>query len=154
MTDASEPDLSPVDAQLLAELRSVLGDDPAPAGLVERAEGLVAYADVDRDLAALLDEAALEVAGTRGSTAADNRLAFETADPTQSVEVVLTRDALEGQVLAGDLASVELETLTGHRFAAAVDELGRFTVMDFPHGPARLRWAGANGPVTTDWFLL
>lgn len=174
MTQTPEPELSPAEARLLAGLRDALDVDAPPAGLVERAEGLVAYFELDSDLAALLDEPAPELAGVRGPAGTDDRLTFETADGSLSVEVVLSRERLSGQVLAGDGVQVVLETLAGAQLTAAVDPLGRFRFDDPPAGPARLCWAPARptsspepatpaatkpsppteAPVTTDWFLL
>lgn len=170
MTDAREPEISPVEGHLMAELREVLDPDPAPAGLIERAEGLVAFMDVDRDLAALLEESSSELAGTRGGAAPGTQLTFETADGAVSVEAVITRDRvagqllpgqllpgqlLSGQVLSGTRSEVTLERLSGDPIVASVDELGRFAFDNPPPGPARLRWpVSTTRSATSDWFLL
>jgi len=155
MTDAIEPEISPVDRHLMAELRVVLGPDLAPAGLIERAEGLVTFMDVDRDLAALLEESSSELAGTRGGAASGDQLTFETADGAVSVEAVITRDRVSGQVLSGTLSEVTLERISSDPLVASVDELGRFTFDNPPPGPARLRWPlSTTRSATSDWFLL
>jgi hypothetical protein len=145
--------LSAQEARLLAELGRALGSDPIPAGLVERAEELLALKDLDSALVELLDRSAAEPAGMRGGTAR-TRLEFEVGDGSVALELVPERDRLVGQVLAGELTAVALERRTGVVATAEVDELGRFSFDHVAAGPARLRLVGGAAPVTTDWFLL
>ena len=158
MSDTPEEPLPAEDARLLDELRAALGADPMPPGLVARAEGLVAFAGVDRELAELLEASAAEPAGVRGGPAeAAQPLVFEVADGSIGVEVVIGRDRLDGQVHAGTLAEVALERPGGDIVTGPVDELGRFAFTPVAAGPARLRLrphGEAGRPVTTDWFLV
>jgi len=158
MNDTSGEPLPPEDARLLDQLGEALGDDPAPSGLIDRAEGLVAFAGVDRELAELLDAAAGEPAGVRGGPAtAAEPLLFEVADGSIAVELVVEREQLDGQVVAGELTEVVLERPGDQGRACRVDELGRFSFMPVAAGPTRLRLRPAGGtsrPVTTDWFLV
>jgi hypothetical protein len=148
------PPAATEDARLLAELGRALGPDPLPAGLVARAEGLLALAGLDGELAELL-EAAAEPAGVRGTPDAADRLLFEVAGGAVAIELVLGRDRIDGQVIAGAPSEVALERPGGAAAAATVDELGRFGFDSVAAGPARLALRGAPaGPVTTDWFLL
>jgi hypothetical protein len=153
----TEPDDRPAaaeDARLLAELGRALGPDRLPAGLVQRAEGLLALAGLDGELAELL-EAAAEPAGVRGAPDAGDRLLFEVAGGAVAVELVLGRDRVDGQVIAGAPTEVALERPDGTAAVATVDELGRFGFGSVAAGPARLVLRGGPaGPVTTDWFLL
>jgi hypothetical protein len=146
------------DARLLDELRAALGDDPAPPGFIARAEGLVAYAGVDRELAELLETAAAEPAGLRSRPdAAAQPLVFEVADGSISVELVIGRDRLDGQVHSGTLTEVVLERPGGDIRSSGIDELGRFAFTPVAAGPARLRLRSPGDPtrsVTTDWFLV
>jgi hypothetical protein len=156
MSDARDDDAVTEDeARLLAGLAEVLGPDDLPPGLVSRAEGLVAFMDVDSELAELLEGAAAEPVGARGSATATERLAFETADGSIALEVVVERDVVTGQVLAGALSEVVLEHLDGSVVTAVVDELGRFSIDRTRSGSVRiLLQVGSAQPVRTDWFLL
>lgn len=143
------------DAALLAQLRAVLGPDRLPDGFLTRAEGLLTFRDVDRELLELLQESAAEPAGLRGGLGAPGRLVFELGGGAVSVEVVLERDALRGQVLAGSVTEVGLERLAEDVRVTGVDALGQFSFADPAPGPARLRLhGGGRRPMTTDWFVL
>jgi hypothetical protein len=136
---------------MLADLDAALGPDPLPAGLIERAEGLVDFMDTDRELLELLDG---EPAGVRG--AAGTELAFETGTGSLSLELSQEPGGLRGQILAGEVVSAGLQRPSGDTTSAEVDELGRFRFAPVPSGPARLtlRLSGTDRPVTTDWFVL
>jgi len=143
----------PDDAALLADVGRALGFDPPPAGLVARAEGLISYMDVDRELVALLEDAG-DLVGARGASTRE-RLAFELGDGSVSIELSSEGDSLVGQVLAGDMVEVGLETLDQEIAASSVDALGRFSLRPIPSGPARLRLKDGSGrPLATDWFLI
>lgn len=143
------------DARLIERLGRALGPDPAPEGMLGRLEGLLAFRDVDRELMQLLQDAAPEPAGMRGTAGVQDRLAFELGDGSVSVELVPERGLLRGQVLAGEVTEVALERLAAESRTSAVDALGRFTFDDPAAGPARLRLRGrATGPWTTGWFLI
>jgi hypothetical protein len=143
------------DARLLGELGAALGPDPSPAGLVARAEGLLAFAEVDRELAELLDASAAEPVGVRGPGDVAGALVFEVGGGSVSVEVTVTGDRVDGQVLAGEPTEVVLERVSGPAHPCPVDELGRFTFSGVVPGPGRLRLRGGSArPVTTDWFLI
>jgi hypothetical protein len=146
--------LSEDEARLLADLARALGPDVPPAGLVTRAEGLVAFMDVDRELVELLDEAAAEPVGSRG-TSTSGRLGFELGNGSISLEVSFDGEVPEGQVLSGNVVAVSLEGLGGVLDSSAVDALGRFSLRSVPTGPVRLRLEDGSGrPLATDWFLL
>jgi hypothetical protein len=153
MSDASREDALPAeDAGLLAELSEALGRDPLPAGLLDRAEGLLAWMDVERELAGLLDDADVELAGTRGGVTTG--LVFATPGGDVAVEVTFEDGGLAGQVLAGEPASVLLERSDGSTTTVPVDELGRFGVQRPDRGPVRLHLPAAPGrTVVTDWFM-
>lgn len=155
MSDGRDEPVSDDDARLVAELGRALGPGTYPPGLVERANGLLAFADFDRELAEVLETSSGELVGTRGP-AQSAALRFEVADGSVTVEVSLERDRIDGQVIAGAIAEVVLERLSGSAETATVDDLGRFVFEQPGTGPVRLRLRGARPgpePVATDWFL-
>jgi len=155
MSDGQDEAASADEVRLLAEIGRAIGPDALPPGLVERAEGLAAFANIDLELAELLDTAAAEPAGVRGSATTGRPLAFQVADGSIAIEVVVDRDRLAGQVHAGAVTDVDLEHPTGAVGTAAVDDLGRFSFARPGSGPTRLRlWGGFTRPVVTGWFLL
>lgn len=156
MTDRFDDETpSAADADLLAQLRAALGSESLPDGLLERAEGLLAFREVDRELLELLQEAVAEPAGLRGGLSAPGRLAFEVDGGAVSVEVTLERDVLRGQVLSGAVTEVGLERVADDVRVTSVDSLGQFSFTDPAPGPARLRLNGNDTrPMTTDWFIL
>jgi hypothetical protein len=146
------------DARLLDGLRTALGRDARPAGLLRRSAGLLAHADPGGALAELLDPPAAEPVGVRGPAMQGGpagALVFEVGDGSLAVEVAVTRDRLDGQVLAGGPAEVVLERVRGPARACPVDDLGRFAFARPGSGPGRLRLRGdPTGPVATDWFFI
>ena len=156
MSDASEHDRVPEEeASLLSDLGLALGPDLPPAGLVTRAQGLVAFMDVDRELVELLEGSGAEPADMRGPNAVVEQLTFETADGAVALEIVLGRGSVTGQVLSGAVDEVALEHVDGTLMATVIDDLGRFSLDQVPVGTVRLRLqVGSSQPVRTDWFLL
>lgn len=157
------PDADPPpqqDERLMAELARALGPDPLPDGLLGRAEGLLGYLDLDHrdldhELAQLLEPGTAEPAGARGGAGGGTRLSFETALGSVSVELVAEPERLTGQLLAGDVTEVVLESVEGSELSAAVDALGRFTLPRALPGPVRLRLLRPPArPVLTDWFVI
>jgi hypothetical protein len=155
MSDAADGEPTPADDRLLAELAAMLGRDMPPDGLVERATGLLAWIDVDHELAQLLDEPDLEAAGIRGAPTANALATFEVGDGSVVVELTFDDGRLIGQLLAGAPTRVSLERLDGDVVEAVVDEVGRFVFAEVRVGPARLRWStSSQRPVLTDWFMV
>lgn len=154
MSDATDEPMAAEDATLLVELGRALGPDLPPEGMLVRAEGLVAFMDVDAELVELLDEAA-ETVGARGVGGDVRQLSFELDNGSVSIEVVLERDHMVGQVLAGDITEASLEGLDGPTATSAIDDLGRFSLRGNPSGPVRLRLRDGSGrALVTGWFLV
>jgi hypothetical protein len=151
--NADDESLSAREARLLRALGQALGPDPLPDGLVERVEQLRVLKDLDSALVKLTDQATAQLVGMRGETG-HARLEFMTDDGSVALELVPEPDRLVGQILAGDLTEVALESRTGVRATAVVDQLGRFTIEHVVAGPARLRLVGGATTPVTDWFLL
>ncbi|GIF00038.1 hypothetical protein [Paractinoplanes rishiriensis] len=143
------------DARLLDELRRALGPDRPPAGMAGRAEELLAFAGFDRELAELLADDATAPTGVRGPATVAEPLVFRSRDGALTIELTVTGDRIDGQVIGDGATEVVLEQRSGPQPAAPVDELGRFGFDTPGAGPARLRVLGGwTRPVTTDWFLL
>ena len=152
-----DPDelMSDADRELLAALGDAWGDDPLPVGIIDRADGLLTWADVDEELAELLETSSAEPAGTRGASLSDTVLEFQVADGTVLIEVDLARGGVEGQVLGTDVDVIVLERPGGESDTADVDELGHFSFPDPEPGAVRLRIAAGTGTdVRTDWFVI
>src|SRR5918998_1986977 len=115
--------MSDEDARLVAELGRALGPGTYPPGLVDRANGLLAFASFDRELAELLEASSGELVGTRGAATPGAALRFEVGDGSVAVEVAVVRDRVEGQVIAGTITEVVLEHLSGPAATAIVDDL-------------------------------
>jgi hypothetical protein len=160
MIDRPDPD-----ADLIAELRSVLGRvDPVPPDVTEFAQTALGWRRLDADLAELLADSALETesaALTRSEGGGGRWLTFRAADLAIDVEVV-TGGA--GRTLLGQLApppaaaTVEVQAADGTVFASAeADSLGRFRLTLERTGRMRLRVLRRDppgAPVETSWLTL
>jgi hypothetical protein len=147
--------MSDADRELLAALGEAWGDDPLPVGIIDRADALLTWADVDEELAELLETSSTELVGTRGASASDTVLEFQVADGTVLLEIDLARGGVEGQVLGAEVDVIVLERPGGESDTAPVDELGHFSFPDPEPGAIRLRIAvGTGTDVRTDWFVI
>ena len=152
-----DPDelMSDADRELLAALGDAWGDDPLPVGIIDRAAELLTWADVDEELAELLETSSAELAGTRGASASDTVLEFQVADGTILIEVDFARGGVQGQVLGTDIDVIVLERPGGESGTAPVDPIGHFSFPDPEPGTVRLRIATGTGTdVRTDWFVI
>lgn len=152
--DLTPDDLTADEQAILADLAVVLGADPVPNGLIERAEGLVAWFDVDTELVALLEEPDKELVGTRGGSATG--LIFVTSDRSTELEVELGSGRVVGHLVAGDAVVASLVRADGSEAARAeIDDLGRFELVTDETGPHRLGVVNSSGvTINTDWFVL
>ena len=143
---------TPDEERLLDALRRALPDERPPPGFLSRAEQLLTYLDLERDLAELLEQPA-EPAGMRGGGSGAAR-AFGTAAGSVAIDVTVARAPVAAQVLAGALVSVTLEARAGVVAVTSPDPLGRFAFHDVAPGPARLTLRLTTTAVVTDWFLV
>jgi hypothetical protein len=154
MSDDAEP-MGDDEIRLLAELGRALGPQTLPDGLLARADGLLAWMDVDDELQLLLEPSAPEAVGAIRGAPNATIVSYESADGAFLVELVIGRDVLDGQILAGAADGVTLEHSTDESQHAAPDALGRFAFPGPSRGPARLRLrAGSEPGFVTPWFLL
>lgn len=137
-------------------LTEAIGGPRPPVNLVARCEGLVAWIDVDSELAMLLDQPVAETAGTRGAAPSDTTLEFALDDGTFVIELETAELVLHGQLLGGHAQQIMIRTAAGAIRALPVDELGNFVLIDPPSGTIRLELElGPHGRrIHTDWFVL
>lgn len=107
--------------------------DPPPAGLVDAMVALVVSADLDDDLELLVlvrDSADEPAARVRGL--ASSRVLYFRAFEGWVMDVEIDGHVVRGQLLdhVGDPAevTVSIESMSGDRWACALDDLGFFTV--------------------------
>jgi hypothetical protein len=113
MTDVPGDELSSEDAELLRDVAGTFGTEPVPERLCE---GLLTWADVDHELAELLDAPAEELAGTRGGAAASaTELTFEVGHVGTVVELRTEGDRVTGQVLPAGATDARLERPDGNQ---------------------------------------
>jgi hypothetical protein len=151
----ADDEMSASDQALMRALAGVIGGPRPPVDLVARCEGLLAWIDVDSELAMLLDQPMAEAAGTRGAASATAALEFAAGDGSCVIEVTPAADALRGQLLGGEAAVVVARTTTGNTTSSPIDELGAFEISNPPAGTIRLEFDLAEGRrIHTDWFVI
>jgi hypothetical protein len=144
------------DEELLAALRQALSSRRGvPPEFVEAGKNAFAWHNIDAELAQLTyDSIAAEPAGhTRAESASIRALTFTSARIT--IELEVTEDALVGQVVPAQAATIEVQAHEQTDAQIASDEIGCFAVQPIPHGPFRLRCRAAGGiDVLTGWITL
>ena len=154
MTHADD-EMSSSDRTLMLALADAIGGPVPPIDLVAHCEGLLAWIDVDSELAELLDQPVAEAVGTRGVAASTTSLEFSVMDGTCVIEITPSADVLSGQVLGGDAQAVAVRTTTGASQSSTVDSLGAFEISDPPTGTIRLEFEFVDGRrIHTDWFVI
>jgi len=150
--------LQPDDGQLLAVLRrAIQARRDVPHEFVQAAKDAFAWHDIDADLAQLTydSERGVDLAGsrTRAEDASIRALTFTSARLT--IELEVTADALLGQIIPMQAATVEMQTSAGVEPEVATDEIGCFSVRPVPRGTFRLRCIAVGGiDVRTGWITL
>jgi hypothetical protein len=151
-----DDEMSSSDRNLMRALAQAIGGPPPPIDLVARCEGLLAWIDVDSELAGLLDQPVTEAAGTRGTTTSAAPLEFTVVDGTCVVEITPADGVLHGQVLGGEAHEVVLRTAADVTHSLPIDALGAFSLINPPSGTVRLEFElFADGRrIHTDWFVI
>jgi hypothetical protein len=154
VTNADE-EMSASDRILMKALAEAIGGTPPPVDLVARCQGLLAWIDVDSELAMLLDQPVAEAAGTRGATASAT-LEFVVDDGSCVIELTPTENALRGQLLGGTAQQIVVRTAAGATHSLPVDELGNFALDQPPSGTIRLELElnPEGRRIHTDWFVV
>ena len=154
MTNADD-EMSAADQALMQALAAAIGGPRLPIDLVARCEGLLAWIDVDSELAMLLDQPVVEAAGTRGTAPPTAALEFAAGDGSCVIEVTPSAAALRGQLLGGAAPEVVARTTTGTTTSSPIDELGAFEISNPPAGTIRLEFDLTDGRrIHTDWFVI
>jgi hypothetical protein len=148
--------MSASDRILMQALAEAIGGTPPPVDLEARCEGLLAWIDVDSELATLLDQPTVEAAGTRGAAASTAELEFAVDDGTCVIELTRHDNALHGQVLGDEASTVVVRTAAGVTYPVPLDGSGRFVVDRPPSGPLRLdlELVAESRRIHTDWFVI
>jgi hypothetical protein len=151
------------DEELLAALRDALDERRAvPPEFIQAGKNAFAWHNVDAELAQLTydsgcgSEAGLELglaAAVRADAASIRALTFTSARLT--IELEVTEDSLLGQIVPGQIATIEVQPRAGEKTATTADEIGCFSIRPIPVGPFRLHCAAPAGiEVWTGWVTL
>ncbi len=151
----ADDEMSASDRILMKALAEAIGGPPPPVDLVARCEGLLAWIDVDSELAMLLDQPVAEAAGTRGATASAT-LEFVVDDGSCVIELTTSGNALRGQLLGGEANQIVVRAADGAIHSLPVDELGNFALDQPPSGTIRLELEliRESRRIHTDWFVV
>ena len=144
------------DDDLLLDLGDVLRSDRCEEKLLETARQIHAWrtADLDRALAALLyDSSVDDLAAVRGPVAgAPRSLVFALGE--LRVEIELSENGIEGQLIPPEPGRVRLLDPAGPVAETDADEVGCFTFPPGPRGPMRIECAVAGRRLATEWITV
>jgi hypothetical protein len=152
----ADDEMSPSDRILMNALAEAIGDTQPQRDLVARCEGLLAWMDVDSELAALLDQPVAEAVGTRGTAPPDAALVFVVGDGTCVIELTSSGSSLRGQLLGGRADEIVARTVADAVHRAPIDETGIFSIENPPTGTIRLELElfSDGRRIHTDWFVV
>lgn len=139
----------------LAEAQQVA--ESVPHEFIEAGKAAYAWRTIDAELAELVYDSALEEAQLAGQIRAEQAqlraLTFTTSALT--IEIVVTGDALLGQLVPPEAGEVEVITTAGKAQQESIDDVGCFTIRPVPTGSFRLHCCTAGGVfVATNWLNL
>jgi hypothetical protein len=129
--------------------------DPVPPAVIAAARGSYAWRTIDAELAGLELDTADEqhLAGVRSGGYGMRMLVFST--PEWSLELAVTDERIDGQLIPSGPAQVEIRTPAGAVESVVADEFGRFTVIPPPTGMISLHCGKPGGAsVVTEWTRL
>ncbi len=154
MSDADD-EMSSSDRLLMEALADAIGGPRPPIDLASRCEGLLAWIDVDSELAELLDQPIGEAVGTRGAVTSSTTFEFVVGDGSCVIEITPSGTGLHGQLLGGEAQSVVARTTAGAATSSLIDALGAFELSDELSGSIRLELELSDGRrIHTDWFVI
>lgn len=145
------------DGELLARLQQALQRrQSVPVEFMEAARNAYAWHNIDAELAQLTYDSVHGgqlATATRAEDAQIRALTFTSARLT--IELEVTPDAVLGQVVPMQMATLEVQTHAGEESAIGTDEIGCFAIRPLPRSPFRLRCRASGGvDVLTGWITL
>jgi hypothetical protein len=148
------------DDQLLAALRAALRSERSvPAGFISMGKAAFSWCGIDAELATLTYDSVVDgtkatLAGVRPEPARLRQLTLTSGELT--LEIVVTDDAIIGQLVPPGQGRVEARTADGTMVTAVIDQGGGFTIVrPDPPGTFRLYCHATNGAtVVTNWLML
>jgi limonene-1,2-epoxide hydrolase len=144
------------DEQFLTDLAdAVRAAAEVPARFVETGKAAFAWRDIDAELAELTYDSATQpsgaLAGARADPAAMHAVTFLAGGLT--IEVEVTAEALQGQLVPPESGQIELQRRDGPPGTAPVDTAGWFIFTPPPAPPYRLHLRTADGRrILTEWI--
>jgi hypothetical protein len=151
--------VDPADEALLVRLGGIAATvDPPPPLLAELGRASYEMRRMDVELAQLVDDSALELAGVRATTSDARLLTFEGAEVAIELQISLVAGQLSliGQVVPvpdDEGGIVYLQTPDGRVTSAVLDDVGGFRLDAVPARLLRLHIQLPHGTtVTTTWI--
>jgi hypothetical protein len=143
--------------ELVVALRqAVLARLAVPDEFVQAGKDAFAWHNIDAELAQLTYDSTRELdqaLSLRAETASIRALTFTSAHLT--IELEVTQDALVGQVVPAQAATIIVQSQPGSEAPVSADEIGCFSIQPIPSGPFRLQCRTATGlEVLTGWTTL
>ena len=146
------------DDDLISALQEALrAGEAVPDDFVEAGKGAFAWRNIDSELARLTYDSVrdLELAASlRAEQATIRALTF--TSPRLTIELEVTSDALVGQVVPAQTATIIVQPgAGGTQTELRADEIGCFTIHPIPAGAFRLQCRTDTGTeVMTGWFTI
>ena len=130
----------PGDEGVLAKIKAVFeAVDPAPADLAERVRFAVALADLEAEVARLVEEAAFEPTLTRGTAEESRTITFDSTELTIMIRIDANADGtvrVDGWLAPARACRIEVSLHDGG-LAVEADADGRFAFPSMPRGTVR-----------------
>jgi hypothetical protein len=140
-TDSAGPSSGePGDERVLAQIKALFeAVDPAPPDLAERVRFAVALADLEAEVARLVEEAAFEPALTRGTAEETRTITFDSTELTIMIRIDANADGtvrVDGWLAPARACRIEVSLRDG-ALAVEADDDGRFAFPSVPRGTVR-----------------
>lgn len=157
MAHNDHDDLTGADEELMTNIRQALAEVAAvPPEAVAAARAAYQLHDLDNELellTMLYDSSIDESAGARSTAFVTARyMTFQGKDI--SLEVEVSADAILGQVVPPQRATVSILSAAPPSAPYRTDELGGFTLAKPASGPIRLTCRTSTGTLQTDWISI
>jgi hypothetical protein len=131
---------TPGDESVLAKIKALFeAVDPAPPDLAERVRFAVALADLEAEVARLVEEAAFEPTLTRGMPEESRTITFDSTELTIMIRIDANADGtvrVDGWLAPARACRIEVSLHHG-ALAVEADADGRFAFPSVPRGTVR-----------------